>query len=151
MVYHPGRRKDAPVRSFLGRTALMAFFEGRVLDKFVAFHAKCIIKAPLPALTPALPDAIRRTMLFPLIRPALFALEPERAHTLTLKLLALGARGAASVFGGRSPASLHTSVAGLDFANPVGLAAGVDKDGRAIDGFFGLGFGSVEIDRKSVV
>jgi dihydroorotate dehydrogenase len=36
-------------------------------------------------------------------------------------------------------------VAGIAFPNPVGLAAGVDKDGRAIDGFFGLGFGSVEI------
>ena len=84
-------------------------------------------------------------MLFPLIRPALFALEPERAHALTLKLLALGATTGAPFFRAQSPNSLRTSVAGLDFANPVGLAAGVDKDGRAIDGFFGLGFGSVEI------
>ena len=40
---------------------------------------------------------------------------------------------------------LATTVAGIAFPNPVGLAAGVDKDGRAIDGFLGLGLGSVEI------
>uniref|UniRef100_UPI0035CA73E9 quinone-dependent dihydroorotate dehydrogenase n=1 Tax=uncultured Sphingomonas sp. TaxID=158754 RepID=UPI0035CA73E9 len=82
-------------------------------------------------------------MLFPLLRPALFALDAERAHDLTLALLAATpgwTRGA-----GRGPANLRTTVAGLDFASPVGLAAGVDKNGRAIDGFFGLGFGSVEI------
>jgi dihydroorotate dehydrogenase len=82
-------------------------------------------------------------MLFPLIRPALFALDAERAHGLTLAALAAwGGRGAA---GPVTDSRLATSVAGLGFANPVGLAAGVDKDGRAIDGFFGLGFGSVEI------
>lgn len=81
-------------------------------------------------------------MLFPLLRPALFALEAERAHGLTIAML--------GAWGGRwgAPAGdpvLHSRVAGLAFANPIGLAAGVDKDGRAIDGFFGLGFGSVEI------
>ena len=82
-------------------------------------------------------------MLFPLVRPALFALDAERAHGLTVTALAAwGGRGAA---GPATDSRLATSVAGLSFANPVGLAAGVDKDGRAIDGFFGLGFGSVEI------
>ena len=79
-------------------------------------------------------------MLFPLLRPALFALDAEQAHGLTIKLLAR--------FPGSAPKSapiLRTTVAGLDFANPLGLAAGVDKNGEAIDGFFGLGFGSVEI------
>lgn len=80
-------------------------------------------------------------MLFSLLRPALFAIEAERAHGLTIDLL-----GMAPLPARRSTAaSLRTTVAGLDFANPVGLAAGVDKDGRAIDGFFALGFGSVEI------
>lgn len=83
-------------------------------------------------------------MVFPLLRPLLFALEPERAHVLTLKLLAL-AGGNAAPFAGADAPMLRTTVAGLDFANPVGLAAGVDKDGIAIDGFFALGFGSVEI------
>ncbi|WP_277970934.1 quinone-dependent dihydroorotate dehydrogenase [Sphingomonas echinoides] len=79
-------------------------------------------------------------MLFPLIRPALFALDAEQAHGLTIALL--------SRFASKPPKSapiLRTTVAGLDFANPLGLAAGVDKNGEAIDGFFGLGFGSVEI------
>ncbi|MES2058229.1 MAG: quinone-dependent dihydroorotate dehydrogenase [Pseudomonadota bacterium] len=81
-------------------------------------------------------------MLFPLIRPALFALDAERAHGLTIAMLAAwGGRGAPH----HADPILRTTVAGLDFANPVGLAAGVDKDGRAIDGFFGQGFGSVEI------
>lgn len=84
-------------------------------------------------------------MIFSATRPLLFALDGERAHGLTIDALAAwGAVGAP--FGGpaRDP-RLATRVAGLDFANPLGLAAGVDKDGRAIDGFFGLGFGAVEI------
>ncbi|WP_404371560.1 quinone-dependent dihydroorotate dehydrogenase [Sphingomonas sp. MMS24-J45] len=80
-------------------------------------------------------------MLFSLLRPALFALDAERAHGLTIALLGLAPLPAPR----STPVSLQTTVAGLDFANPVGLAAGVDKDGRAIDGFFALGFGSVEI------
>ena len=80
-------------------------------------------------------------MLFSFLRPVVFMLEAERAHALTIRLLAATPR----LPHARGAASLRTTVAGLDFPNPVGLAAGVDKDGRAIDGFFGLGFGSVEI------
>lgn len=79
-------------------------------------------------------------MLFPLLRPALFALDAEQAHGLTITLLARFPRTAP-----KSAPILRTTVAGLEFANPLGLAAGVDKNGEAIDGFFGLGFGSVEI------
>ena len=78
--------------------------------------------------------------------PALFALDAERAHRLTVD--ALAAWGKAGAPFGRDAARyprLATRVAGVDFANPVGLAAGVDKDGEAIAGFFGLGFGAVEI------
>lgn len=78
--------------------------------------------------------------LFRAVRPLLFALDAERAHGLTISLLSLR--------GGRAPTVdplLATRVAGIDFANPVGLAAGADKDGRAIGGFLGLGFGVVEI------
>ncbi|MEG3178307.1 quinone-dependent dihydroorotate dehydrogenase [Sphingomonas sp. RB3P16] len=82
-------------------------------------------------------------MLFPLLRPALFALDAEHAHDLTLTLLATASRAPLRL--GTPPASLRSTVAGLAFPNPVGLAAGVDKNGRAIDGFFALGFGSVEI------
>ncbi len=75
--------------------------------------------------------------------PILFRLDAERAHTLTIA--ALGAWGKAGAPLAPSIPRLATTVAGIAFPNPVGLAAGVDKDGRAIDGFLGLGFGSVEI------
>ena len=75
--------------------------------------------------------------------PILFRLDAERAHTLTIA--ALDAWGKAGTPLAPSVPRLGTTVAGIAFPNPVGLAAGVDKDGRAIDGFFGLGFGSVEI------
>ena len=84
-------------------------------------------------------------MLFSLLRPALFALEAERAHELTVRLLSTGIQLGTKLGSAGGAANLRTTVAGLAFANPLGLAAGVDKDGRAIDGFFGLGFGSVEI------
>ena len=75
--------------------------------------------------------------------PILFRLDAERAHTLTIA--ALAAWGKAGTPLAPSVPRLATTVAGIAFPNPVGLAAGVDKDGRAIDGFLGLGLGSVEI------
>ena len=75
--------------------------------------------------------------------PILFRLDAERAHGLTIA--ALAAWGKAGTPLAPNVPRLATTVAGIAFPNPVGLAAGVDKDGRAIDGFFGLGFGSVEI------
>ena len=83
-------------------------------------------------------------MTFPL-RPALFALDAERAHRLTIRgLAAWGAIGtpAARRFG--DPV-LASRVAGIDFANPLGLAAGVDKNGEAVTGLHALGFGAVEV------
>jgi dihydroorotate dehydrogenase len=78
-----------------------------------------------------------------LARPLLFAIDAERAHGLTIDMLAAwGAIGAPLAVGA---ISLPVTVAGLTFPNPLGLAAGADKDGRAIAGFFGLGFGAVEI------
>jgi len=83
--------------------------------------------------------------MFSALRPALFALDPEPAHRLTIKALAAwGAVGTP----GRAPASdprLRVELAGLSFPSPLGLAAGVDKDAEAIAGFFALGFGSVEV------
>jgi dihydroorotate dehydrogenase len=83
-----------------------------------------------------------RGMAF-LARPLLFAIDAERAHGLTIDMLAAwGAIGTPLATGA---VSLPVTVAGLTFPNPLGLAAGADKDGRAIAGFFGLGFGAVEI------
>ena len=78
-------------------------------------------------------------MAYPL-RPLLFTLAPERAHRLTIAALSLRRGGAPLAL-----PRLATRVAGLDFANPLGIAAGLDKDGRAIPGLFGLGVGMVEI------
>jgi dihydroorotate dehydrogenase len=86
-----------------------------------------------------------RGMIFSATRPLLFALDGERAHNLTIDALAAWSAAGAPFGGAARDPRLVTRVAGLDFANPLGLAAGVDKNGRAIDGFFGLGFGSVEI------
>lgn len=77
------------------------------------------------------------------LRPLLFAIDAERAHRLTIDMLA--AWGAIGAPLGTRPDPLPVTIAGLSFPNPIGLAAGADKDGRAIAGFFGLGFGSVEI------
>ncbi|QDZ08155.1 quinone-dependent dihydroorotate dehydrogenase [Sphingomonas panacisoli] len=77
------------------------------------------------------------------LRPLLFAFDAERAHGLTIDMLA--AWGTAGTPMATSTPSLPVTVAGLTFPNPLGLAAGADKDGRAIDGFLALGFGAVEI------
>jgi len=84
-------------------------------------------------------------MLYRAVRPLLFALDPERAHGLSLKSLDVLARlGAASLAATRAP-RVPVRVMGLDFPNPVGLAAGLDKDGRHIDGLAALGFGFLEV------
>lgn len=81
---------------------------------------------------------------YALIRPFLFTLDAERAHELTLSLLAIG-----DSLGLRypSPASSGKAieVMGLQFPNRVGLAAGLDKNGTAIDGLSRLGFGFLEV------
>ncbi|WP_231733177.1 quinone-dependent dihydroorotate dehydrogenase [Sphingomonas sp. CCH5-A5] len=87
---------------------------------------------------------MRGDMLFRLARPALFALDPEVAHRATIRALAAWSALGAPAGGGPAPRRPVT-IAGLDFPNPVGLAAGFDKDGEAIDGAFALGFGFVEI------
>ncbi len=80
---------------------------------------------------------------YPLIRPFLFALDAERAHDLTLRLLAAGD---ALGFGpSRSVGSAPIEVMGLQFPNCVGVAAGLDKNGTAVDGLGRLGFGFLEV------
>jgi dihydroorotate dehydrogenase len=84
-------------------------------------------------------------MLYRAVRPLLFALDPETAHSVSLGSLDILARlGAASLLASRAP-RMPVRVMGLDFPNPVGLAAGLDKDGRHIDGLAALGFGFLEI------
>jgi len=79
-------------------------------------------------------------MIYRLIRPALFALDAERAHGLSIAGLKLGPQGSPPAAG-----ALTTRVAGIEFANPLGMAAGFDKDGEVPDAVLGLGFGAVEV------
>lgn len=82
-----------------------------------------------------------KDLLFSLARPALHALDAETAHRLTVAALARAPRFPAT----QDDPLLKVSAFGLDFSNPVGLAAGFDKHGEAIDGALGLGFGFIEI------
>jgi dihydroorotate dehydrogenase len=78
---------------------------------------------------------------FRALRPALLALPPEAAHRLTLRLLrALPLPAAAP-----DDPALSVTLWGRRFANPIGLAAGFDKDGEAVAPLLRLGFGFVEI------
>jgi dihydroorotate dehydrogenase len=82
-------------------------------------------------------------MLYALARPLLFALDPETAHLLTLALADAPLR-----FGLlRSPRVPHCPVRalGLEFPNPVGLAAGLDKNAAHVDALGALGFGFIEV------
>ena len=78
-------------------------------------------------------------MLYQLARPLLFALDPETAHKF-----ALGFSGLAGLLARRPPAC-PVRVMGLDFPNPVGLAAGLDKDAEHVAALAGLGFGFLEL------
>ena len=83
-------------------------------------------------------------LLYALTRPLLFTLSPETAHNITLPLLRRAAAlGLTAPL--RKPAPDPRTVMGLTFPNPVGLAAGLDKDGAYIDGLAALGFGFIEV------
>ena len=82
--------------------------------------------------------------LYPLIRPLLFRLDAERAHRATIALLKLRT-GTGFTPTPPSTPTLETRVAGLSFANPIGLAAGFDKDAEVAEQMFTLGFGFVEV------
>ena len=80
-------------------------------------------------------------MLYSLLRPALFMLDAERAHRASLAgLKAMPLRASAKPGG-----PLACAVAGLHFPNPLGMAAGYDKDGEVPDALLGLGFGFAEV------
>ncbi|WP_405367255.1 quinone-dependent dihydroorotate dehydrogenase [Ruminobacter sp.] len=85
-------------------------------------------------------------MYQPLIRPCLFTMDPEKAHLLTMKMMSIASRSPLlTSLVSQKVESRPCRVMGLDFPNPVGLAAGLDKDGEAIDAFAALGFGFIEV------
>lgn len=81
-------------------------------------------------------------MLYPFLRPLLFKLDPECAHNLTIKLMqGVGAIAAKPAL----PNHQAINVMGIAFPNRIGLAAGLDKNAEAINGFASLGFGFIEV------
>ena len=82
-------------------------------------------------------------MMYDLFRPLIFKLAPETAHSLTLKSLACAER--IGLLPNVNPRTSPATLMGLHLPNPVGLAAGLDKNGEYIDGLAALGFGFIEI------
>ena len=83
-----------------------------------------------------------RMSVYSTLRPALFMLTPEIAHRAAIRALR---HGLVPAYDKRKHATLRTTVAGLTFANPVGLAPGFDKNAECFEGAFSAGCGFVEI------
>ena len=83
--------------------------------------------------------------MYALSRPFLFALDPERAHALGLKAIEAAYRTGLNPLVALRPKPMPLTVFGLKFDNPVGLAAGMDKNGEHVDALAALGFGFIEI------
>ena len=79
-------------------------------------------------------------MIYSLFKPALFLIEAERAHRLTIDSLKVLPHGGPPCAG-----PLAITVAGIDFPNPLGMAPGFDKDAEVPDAVLGLGFGFTEV------
>ena len=82
---------------------------------------------------------------YALTRPFLFGLDPERAHDLTLGSIAALQNTPAQRLWQQPRVADPVTVAGLTFPNRIGLAAGLDKNGRCIDGLGAMGFGFIEV------
>ncbi|MBP0049515.1 quinone-dependent dihydroorotate dehydrogenase [Marinobacterium sp. AK62] len=84
-------------------------------------------------------------MLYDLARTLMFRLDAETSHELALSSMNLAASLGLPRLMGAGQQSLPTRVMGIKFPNPVGLAAGLDKNGTAVDGLAAMGFGFVEV------
>lgn len=86
--------------------------------------------------------------MYSLVRKALFSLDAEKAHDLTIQTLKVIGKSPLNPILKTilaCPAGSPKNVMGLQFKNPIGLAAGADKNGEAIDGFGAMGFGFIEV------
>lgn len=83
--------------------------------------------------------------MYPVVRSALFKLDPEAAHELSIKQFSCLPRGMVKTLFNPAVADKPFELMGLSFRNPVGLAAGLDKNGECIQAFDAMGFGFVEI------
>lgn len=87
----------------------------------------------------------RALSLYSLLRPLLFRLDPEASHRLTFQTLRAWHATPGTSALRCAPPSLPTRVMGLDLKNPVGLAAGLDKNAECVGPFADLGFGCIEL------
>jgi len=88
--------------------------------------------------------------LYDLLKPALFRVDPEKTHDWANRMLRLaaavpGGPSAVRLIAGAAPRNLATEAFGLQFPNPLGLAAGFDKDARMLRVLPSMGFGFVEV------
>ena len=83
--------------------------------------------------------------IYSIAKPLLFQLDAEKAHDLTLKSLRFAEKAGFLSLYPSAPKCQPRKVMGINFPNPVGLAAGLDKNGVVIDGMAALGFGFIEI------
>ncbi|MBX3696854.1 MAG: quinone-dependent dihydroorotate dehydrogenase [Dokdonella sp.] len=83
--------------------------------------------------------------MYALARSLLFCLDAERAHDLSLKAIETAYRTGLNPLVASKPRPLPTRAFGIDFANPVGLAAGLDKNAAHVDALASLGFGFIEV------
>jgi dihydroorotate dehydrogenase len=119
---------------------------GATLSCSLSVHS---LRRPLPAdslffIANLLFRTVSDKLLYAATRPLLFLLDAEDAHNLTLPSLRRAARlGLTRLI--PKPVADPRTVMGLRFPNPVGLAAGLDKDGAYIDGLAALGFGFIEV------
>ncbi|WP_238084124.1 MULTISPECIES: quinone-dependent dihydroorotate dehydrogenase [Pseudescherichia] len=84
-------------------------------------------------------------MYYPFVRKALFQLDPERAHELTFQQLRRISGTPLAALVRQNVPHKPVSCMGLTFKNPLGLAAGLDKNGECIDALGAMGFGAIEI------
>ncbi len=84
-------------------------------------------------------------MIYPLLRKIFFSLDPETAHGLGMSGIEFMHRAGIACLLAKAPAANPVEVMGLTFPNPVGLAAGLDKNGEHVDALAALGFGFIEI------
>jgi len=83
--------------------------------------------------------------IYSLAKPLLFQFDAETAHDITLKSLKLAEQLGALALYPAPPVCQTRQVMGIHFPSPVGLAAGLDKNGAVIDGMAALGFGFIEV------
>jgi dihydroorotate dehydrogenase len=82
--------------------------------------------------------------LYPVIKPVLFKLDPEVAHTVTVKMMVMAHK--LGLLGSLAPSKQRSvNILGLTFPNALGLAAGMDKSASAVAAWGALGFGAVEV------